>query len=128
MSDLDALHRDLGKPGVYVGPEVKRALEVTAFKMKESWQEAAEGPSGVHARAYPTSVDYDVTTRLPHWEAEIGPSLGRRQGALGILEEANGGVRAAPQNVRAGVVKANEADFEKGMDAAVDDVLRRAGL
>lgn len=128
MSDLESLHRDLGKPQVYVGPEVKKALEGTAFKMKESWQSAAKGPSGGHASAYPSSIDYDVRTRFTHWEAEIGPNLGRKQGALGILEEAPGGVAAAPQNVRAGVVKANEGDFEKGMDDAVDDALRRAGL
>lgn len=128
MSDLDALIRDLGKPPVYVGPAVKKALEVTAFKMKDSWRDAASGPSGSHASAYPSAIDYDVRTRVSKWEAEIGPSLGRKQGALGILEEAPGGVSAAPQNVRSGVVSENEADFERGMDMAAQEALRKAGL
>lgn len=127
--DLDALVRDLGEFPRHSGRFVESALKVTAHKMKESWQGLAKGPSGGHAKAYPFSVDYDVTKRsFPSFEAEVGPSLGRTQGALGILEEANGGVRAAPQNVRPKVIKANEADFEQGMDRAVDDALRRAGL
>lgn len=127
--DIDGLIRDLGEFPRHAGRFVESALKVTAHKMKESWQSLAEGPSGRHASAYPSSVDYDITKRsFPNFEAEIGPNLGRRQGALGILEEANGGVKAAPQNVRPQVVKANEADFERGMDRATDDALRRAGL
>lgn len=128
MSDLDALQRDLGKVPVYVGPEVKKALEVTARGTKEGWRNIAAAASGGHAKAYPFSVDYDVRTRFSHWEAEIGPNLGSRQGALGILEDASGGVAAAPQKARPRLMKSSERDFEKGLDKARDDALRRAGL
>lgn len=128
MSDLDALYRDLGTVPLYSKRFVHAALGKTALGMKKSWQEHAEGPSGSHARGYPFSVDYDVTGDFPRYEAEIGPNLGRGQGALGILEDAPGGVTAAPQKARPKVVSDNEADFEKGLDKAVDDALRRAGL
>lgn len=128
MNDLDGLIADLGEVPVYVGPEVKRALAGTAFNMKESWREAAAGPSGGHAKGYPHAIDYEVSTKLTHHEALIGPDLNRRQGALGILEDAPGGVSAAPQNLRPRVIRENEADFERGMTNAVDDALRRAGL
>lgn len=126
--DIDSLVRDLGVFPQHAGRFVESALKGTAHKMKETWQAEAKGPSGRHASSYPSSVDYDVRGSFPSFEGEVGPSLGRRQGALGILEEANGGVASTPQNVRPKVIRANEADFEKGMDRATDDALRRAGL
>lgn len=127
--DLDRLVRDLGEFPRHAGRFVESALKRTAHNMKESWRSLAKGPSGGHAKGYPFSVDYDITKRtFPNFEAEVGPNLGRAHGSLGILEEANGGVAAAPQNMRPQVVKANEADFERGMDRATEDALRRAGL
>lgn len=127
--DLDRLVRDLGEFPRHAGRFVESALKGTAHNVKESWRDLAKGPSGGHARAYPFAVDYEITkSAFPSFEAEVGPDLGKGQGALGILEEANGGVTAAPQNVRPRAIQANEADFERGMDRATDDALRRAGL
>lgn len=136
--DLGDLVRDLGEFPKHAGRFVEGALKKTAHGMKEDWQHLAALPSGGHAKHYPPSIDFDITkSEFPTYEAEIGPNLKRYGGktgkgglapSLGILEEANGGVRAAPQNVRPGVIKANETDFERGMDRAIDDALRRAGL
>ncbi len=133
--DIDSLVRDLGVFPQHAGRFVESALKGTAHKMKESWQAEAKGPSGRHASAYPSQIDYDTQGSFPSFTAEIGPTppgrTGRgngHQGSLGILEEAPGGVAAAPQNVRPKVIQANEADFERGMDRATDDALRRAGL
>lgn len=126
--DLDSLIYDLGTFPRHAGRFVKTALNGTALEAKQSWQELAKRPSGTHARAYPFSVDYDVRGEFPSFEAEVGPNLGRAQGALGILEDAPGGVTSSPQNVRPRVVKAVEKDFERGQAAAVDDALKRAGL
>ncbi len=128
MSDLDALMRDLGSVPLDAGKNVGPALGRTSQLAKESWRDAAKGPSGGHARAYPYSIDYDVTGGFPRWEAEVGPNLGRAQGALGILEDAPGGVAAAPQSARPRVVKAVEKDFERGLDRAVADALQRRGF
>lgn len=127
--DLDRLVHDLGEFPKHAGRFVESALKGTAQGMKEDWQDLAKGPSGGHAKRYPTSIDYDITTsEFPQYSAEVGPNLGRTQGPLGILEEANGGVKAAPQNLRANVVRANETDFVRGMEKAREDALRRAGL
>ncbi len=127
--DLDGLIHDLGEFPKHAGRFVESALKGTAQGMKEDWQELSEGPSGGHARRYPHAIDYDITkSDFPQFSAEVGPNLGRSQGALGILEEANGGVTAAPQNLRASVVRANETDFVRGMEKAREDALRRAGL
>lgn len=127
--DLDALIHDLGVFPQHAGRFVESALKVTAQGMKEDWQDLAKGPSGGHAKRYPPSIDYDITkSEFPHFSAEVGPSLSRSQGPLGILEEANGGVKSAPQNLRPSVVRANETDFVRGMEKARDDALSRAGL
>lgn len=126
--DLQRLRADLGHVPVTLGKEVLSGLRGTAHNMKESWQELAKGPSSAHAKHYPRSIDYDVKSKFSHWEAEIGPSLGRMQGGLGILEDAPGGVAAAPQNLRPQVISDNEEDFERGMNNAVDDALKRYGL
>lgn len=125
--DLEALERDLGTIPFHSQRFVHAALGVTAGKMKDAWRDIATGPSGRSARHYPATVSYDVSGNFPDYEAEIGPSLGG-QGSLGILEDAPGGVRSAPQKARPEVMRSGEADFERGLDRAVDDALARAGL
>lgn len=127
MSDFDALIRDLGTVPRHSGRFVKPALERSAFKAKGKWQEIAKAASGAHAKGYPSKITYDVKGDFPSYEAEVGPTLGG-QGSLGILEDAPGGVQSAPQKARPAVLREVEADFEKGLDRAVDDALRRAGL
>lgn len=127
--DIDGLIHDLGEFPKHAGRFVEASLKGTAHGMKEDWQSLAAGPSGWHARHFPQAIDYDITkSEFPHFSAEVGPDLGRTQGPLGILEEANGGVRAAPQNLRGSVIRANESDFVRGMEKAREDALRRAGL
>lgn len=125
--DLDRLSRDLGTVPRYSQRFVHAALGTTANKMKQSWRDVAESASGVRARHYPFTVDYDVSGDFPSYKAEIGPRPGG-QGSLGILEDSPGDVRSAPQKARPKVVREHERDFEKGLDRAVDDALRRAGL
>ncbi len=126
--DLTRLERDLGSVPVAAGKYVLSALRKTAMDAKEQWQGIAKGPSGRHAKAYPFSIDYDVEGGMPEWRAEVGPNLGRAQGALGILEDAPGGVHGGPQKARPKVVKAVERDFQRGLNRAVSDALKGAGL
>lgn len=125
--DLESLHRDLGEIPRHSGRFVKAALSKTAMDAKEVWRDLATGPSGGHASGYPHKIDFDVQGDWPSYQAEVGPNLGG-QGSLGILEDSPGGVASAPQKARPKVAKAIESDFEKGLDKAVDDALRRAGL
>lgn len=127
MSDLDRLQRDLGTVPRYSQRFVHAALGKTANTTKQAWRDIAQGASGVSAAGYPFAIDYDVSGDFPSYEAEIGPQPGG-QGSLGILEDAPGGVMSAPQSARKKILPWVEADFEKGLDNAVDDALRRAGL
>lgn len=129
MSDLDALYRDLGTVPRYSQRFVHAALRKTAHGMKEGWRGIASGYSkGGRLRGFPASIDYEVRGDFPAYEAEIGPQVGVGQGSLGIIEDANGGVTAPAMKARPRLLKSGEADFEKGLDRAVDDALRRAGL
>lgn len=131
--DLADLIRDFGKVPGNLGPHVRTALERSARGTKDGWRNIAAAASRGHAKGYPATIDYDVRTKLSHWEAEIGPNLKRYGGrgmqpSLGILEDAPGGVAAAPQKARPRLLKSGEKYFERGMDRAADDALRKAKL
>jgi hypothetical protein len=117
-SDVIRFSHDLGAASGRVVANARRALEVTARHMKEDAAENAKGRSGGHAKRYPSSIDYDMFGL----RAEIGPNLGRAQGGLGILEDAPGGVRAAPQGALRRAAEANLDDFERGMARAAEDL------
>ena len=101
-----------------------------------------------HAPAFPYSITYDIgvgygqtlgqsvgsvigggiaSAQSSTLRAEIGPDKGRAQGALGNLIE-YGSVNNPPQGIMHGAVQANEADFDKGVDKAIDDALKVVGL
>lgn len=125
--DLSRLEYDLGAIPLQSARFVNQALTGTAMEAKKTWQELARSKGG-RTKHYSHAIDFDVEGSWPEFRAEVGPNLGRSQGPLGILEDAPGGVTAPPQKARPRVVKAVEKDFERGLDKAVDDALRRAGL
>lgn len=128
FTELDRLAADLGKVPTQTRQNVRKAVEVTARGIKDDWRGFAKGPSGRHARAYPSSIDYDIDgvgsgNTSGEIAAEIGPNLGRKQGALGFLEE---GVDQTPgQNAIPVVVRANEPDFIRGVLRAATDPLEK---
>ena len=145
-SELDKLAVDLGKAGPAAGPFLAQAVEVTARNVKDTAQQNATGMA--HAPAFPHSITYDVGAGYGQsigqaagallggaiggagsttFRAEIGPDKGRAQGALGNLIE-YGSVNNPPQGIMHGALQANEADFEKGIEKAIDDALKKAGL
>ncbi|MEO5920613.1 MAG: hypothetical protein ABIQ01_05660 [Pseudolysinimonas sp.] len=115
FSSLNTLAADLGELAAEVIPNVEKAVEVTARHIKDDWRDEAKKRNPAHARAYPYSVDYDMENKDGAISAQIGPNLGKNQGSLGILEEASGDVRAAPQGNARRAVRNNLADFEKGL-------------
>lgn len=129
-SELDKLSADLGEVPARTGKTLRQAIEVTARHVRDTARENATGMA--HAPAFPYSITYDIEgsgsratgSRL---EAEIGPDKGRAQGALGNLIE-YGSVNNAPQGILHGALQANEADFERGIDRAIDDALKGVGL
>ena len=129
-SELDKLAADLGAVPARSGRNLRKAIEVTARNVRDTWRDESRGLA--HAPAFPSSVTYDISgsgsrATGSQLEAEIGPDKERRQGALGNLLE-YGSVNNAGFNFGHRALQENEADFERGIDRAVDDALKAAGL
>lgn len=129
FSELEQLAADLGKAGSNAGPFVRKAVEVTARNVRDDWRDAAKGMA--HAPAFPYSITYDLigfqgfgATVL---DAEIGPDKTRTQGALGNLIEF-GSRNNPPKGLGHGALQRNEEDFVTGLEKAIDDAMREAGL
>lgn len=129
-SELAKLSADLGEVPARSGTFLRKAIEVTARHVRDEWRKNAMGMS--HAPAFPYSITYDVegsgnSGTGSQLRAEIGPDKGRAQGALGNLIE-YGSVNNSPQGLGHGALQANEADFERGIDKALEDALKAVGL
>jgi hypothetical protein len=129
-SDLSKLASQLGEVPPRSGRNLRQAIEVTARHVRDTWRENAVGMA--HAPAFPYSITYDVhgsgnSGSGSQLEAEIGPDKSRAQGALGNLIE-YGSVNNSPMGLGHAALQTNEADFERGIDRAVEDALRAAGL
>lgn len=135
-SDFSRLAADMSKVATTVSPFLRKAVEVAARNVRDAARKNATGMA--HAPAFPYSISYDfagsqggvfaaVAGGRGDLEVEIGPDKDRAQGALGNLIE-YGSVNNAPQGIMHGALQANEADFERGIDRAIDDALKAAGL
>lgn len=130
-SDLHDLVTDLGQVSPAVVRNAAKAVEVTARHIKDAWNTNLHG--GRRLRHVGRSVDYDMhvgTTMmfggLSSVEAEVGPNLGRLQGSMAGWFE-SGNVDGVPQTKPGdAALKANEADFYKGLEIAAADALRDA--
>lgn len=136
-SDLSRLAADIGKAPSKSGRTLRQAMEVTAKNIRDTARDKASGLE--HAPAFPASITYDVGANHSLLRetfgsggadtimAEIGPDKDRPQGALGNLLE-YGSVNNSPRGIMHGALQENQADFEKGIDKAIDDALKAVGL
>lgn len=119
---LNELRADLGAAITRAPVNVRKAVEVTARRIKDDARSRAAG-IGPHAKSYPRSITYDVLYAGSFLvQAEIGPDKGGPQGALGNLLEF-GSVHNAPRPHLAPALAANEADFEHGIALATVEAL-----
>ena len=123
--DIRSLAADLSAAGVAVRPFARQAVQVTARHIKDDWR-AAANRTGL-AR-YAADITYETRELATAIVADIGPTPDGDQGAFGFVEDAPGGVFSAPQHAGRDALERNEADFERGVDAAVADALRVVGL
>lgn len=123
FSELYELAADLSDAPATANRYIKSAIEYTANEIKSDWKQGAErtGLTG-----YAASIDYDLKFPGSGIEAEIGPNLGRNQGSFGFVEDANGGVRSAPQHAGRDAMEANEPDFVRGLEIAIFDATTSA--
>lgn len=120
FSELMELAADLSDVPAEANKRIKQAIEYTSVEIKRDWQQGAASSS---LGAYSRSIDYDLKFPGGAIESEIGPNLGKRQGMFGFVEDANGGVRSAPQHAGRDALEANEPDFYRGLEIAATNAL-----
>lgn len=117
------LAADLSAVPAEANRNIKKAIEVTARNVKDDWKQGATVSKG-YAKSYAAAVDYTIKYPGGAIEAEIGPSLGKTPGAsAGFLEDAPGGVQAAPQHAGRDALEANEPDFVRGLEIAITEAV-----
>jgi hypothetical protein len=119
FSELAAFAEDLGEVPKKTPPLVRKAVEVTARHVKDDWRKGADrtGLGG-----YAADVDYDMKYTDGAIGAEVGPTPGD-SGSFGLVEDARGDVRSAPQHAGRDAARKNEADFINGLAKALEDSL-----
>lgn len=122
FGELLDLSADLGDAKKEVIPFVRKAVEVTARDVKDSW---AKGAKRTGLGGYAASIDYDMKLGTDgSIGAEIGPNLDKPQGSFGFVEDAPGDIRSAPQHSGRKAAKNAEADFIRGIEQAGEDALK----
>jgi hypothetical protein len=130
FSDFQTLSADIGKTLPRGSKNFQKALQVTARHVKDDWNGKlySEG----HARRTGRAISYDVGGFSGPWaahlEAEIGAvrGSGRQAGIVRLIE--NGSIHNGAHGYGAAALQANQGDFEHGIELAIDDALRAAGL
>lgn len=128
-SELDQLAADLGEVSRNAGLFVRKAVEVTAFKVRDDWRNNLKGLP--HLPALPYAITYDITVLYGFGssviKAEIGPDKERNQGALGNFTEF-GSVNNPPRGDGHAALQRFEKDFEFGLSKALEDAERASGF
>lgn len=120
--DLFSLAQDLGDIPKATAPFVRKAIEVSARNIKDQIRDEYSG-----ARQLPgasRSISYDKLDG--GLGADIGPSLGGQGSIVGLVDE---GAPRTPGRKRIPKALADEAPgFEQGIERAIEDGLKAAGL
>jgi len=131
VSALDKLSADLGTVPDGSGKRIRQAVEVGARNVKDSWKTKISGSRGVSRGAASISYDIKGTAAASGSEvsAEIGPVLSGPGGQGPIVGQVEMGTPTlAPRGYGLAALKEEEADLEKGLDLAIDQALKAAGL
>lgn len=128
-SAIDKLAADLGTAPDGIGVNAKKALQVAAGNVKSGWRDRLQGSAYVPKGPYSISYDLtgDASETRSELSAEIGPTLSSSQGAIvGLLEM--GAPHTAPRGFGLAALADEVPDFEHGLEKAIDDTLKKAGL
>ena len=134
FSQLDTLAADLKNVPADAGPNIVKALTVTARNIKDAWAEKLkQEPHLPHA---PRSITYDVGSNVSLLRdalggapvgsanliaAEIGAETGRLQAPIVTVVEFGSPVNnTPPRGYGHGALQENEADFVKGLEIATE--------
>lgn len=120
--DLNALARDLGEIPKATAPFVRKAVEVSARNIKDLIRNEYTGARQLPGAA--ASISYDKLDG--GLGADIGPELGGQGSIVGLVDE---GAPRTPGRKRIPKALNDEAPgFEKGIELAIEDGLKAAGL
>jgi hypothetical protein len=130
FSELDKLAADLGEVPGNAGPNIRSAVQFTATLVK---RESAKSVGRGRWSAAAAAIDYDIhgTTgaRLGGISAEVGYNKGKAGGPLGNIREFGAPAQnTGPSNDLLNALENNQADFQKGLEKALKDAERKAGL
>jgi len=125
FSELNRLARDLSEVPKNSGPLLRKAVEVTSGKIKSSWRDRLKGSATLPG--LPGAVSYDIEATGTTLAAEIGFDKSKPQGPLGNISE-YGTPKVAPRGFGHAALQENADDFEKGIEIAIDQALKEAGL
>jgi hypothetical protein len=133
FDDLDRLAADLESVPKSIGPFLTSAMHVTSLRIKKGAQ--AKVRRRRHFKQAARAIDYDLKRFRGFGaaiiESEIGYSKEKYGGPLGNLVEfgAPGSPNAlTPGNELVTTLHEEEADFIRGIERAVDDAHKKAGL
>lgn len=132
FSELTQLSADLGKVPDNAGPFINSALQHTAVEVKKDTQESVKGGSRIW-KALPRAISYDVATFQGFGSSVLKIDVGYEKagaGNLGNIREfgAAGSSPVAPHNDLANALHKNEGDFQHGLEKALEDAEKKAGL
>lgn len=133
FGELNILTANLESASQSVGPFVRRAVQVSAHKVRDSARERVKDRKHFQQAAF--AIDYELkglqafgSTVL---DAEIGYNKSHEVAALGNLIEfgaPNAGNQLSPGGELQSALHENEDDFEHGIQRAVADALEAVGL
>ncbi len=122
ISGLEAVVADLARAGLELERRTQQVVSRGALNIKRDWQANARATAGRHARLYPASIGYDLTSGPGGTGAVIGPDKDRPQGALGNLLE-YGSSKNAPHNDGGRALAAEEPRFLAAVEALGGELL-----
>lgn len=121
FSEVSKLAADLGRIPGEAMPNIRKAVQVTAFNVKADWR---RGANRTGLGGYAADITYETKESRDGVEAEVGPTIGD-QGSFGLVEDATGNVRSSPQHAGRSAARKNEDDFVNGLLKAISDPLER---
>lgn len=129
FSDVLKLAASLGEVLEGSGRNIRKAVEVTARRIKDDWRKDAAGsslaPGGDRAISYDLKGGNGI--RGSEISAEIGPELRGAGSLVGLLEYGVPG-RNGPRGYGAAALERNQEDFQKGLEIALEQAEKAAGL
>lgn len=129
FSELDRLAADLGDVPAGTEENIEAAITISSRKVEGAWRGKLRGSETLPG--LPNAVTFDVTRftgfGVSLFQSEIGFDKSIRQGPLGNISEF-GSINNPPRGFGHAALQENEADFQHGLEIAIGDALKAAGL